>query len=75
MNNQISEHRIQCQSCSAEIGVSVLLPEHGNATQHDNAIETDSLNELVVDYGWLPTSRGYYCPHHAPQVRNGFGHR
>jgi hypothetical protein len=74
MGNWTNEHRIQCQSCNAEIDVSVLLPEHYNATEHDNAIENESLNELLVDYGWLPTSQGCYCRHHAPQARARFRH-
>jgi NAD-dependent dihydropyrimidine dehydrogenase PreA subunit len=60
---------IQCQSCNEKIVISARLPEHYDATEHDNAIVKDSLNELLVDYGWLPTSRSYYCRHHAPQAR------
>lgn len=55
-------NRIQCRSCGAEIGMGPVIA--GN-----------SLNELLVDYGWLPTSKGYYCPHHAPQVRARLLHR
>jgi hypothetical protein len=66
MLNQVSEHRIECQSCRVEICVSVL---------RDTAVvEKRSLNERVVDYGWLPTSRGYYCRQHAPQAKARFRH-
>lgn len=34
--------------------MGIRLPDH-NATEHDNAIEKESLGELLVDYGWLPT--------------------
>ena len=27
------------------------------------------LNELLVDYGWLPTSQGSYCRQHAGPAR------
>lgn len=63
------EYRVQCQSCRAEIGVHGVLPLRDNATRRDKAIAKDSLNELLVDYGWLPTSTGYYCRRHAPQAR------
>ena len=54
MDNLTSEGRVQCQSCTAVIDVGIRLPDH-NATEHDNAIEKESLGELLVDYGWLPT--------------------
>jgi hypothetical protein len=28
--------------------------------------------DFGADYGWLPTSDGYYCPSHAPQARARF---
>jgi hypothetical protein len=69
MNNCINEYRVQCQSCRAEIGVRVIPPSRDNATPREKAIQKDSLNEMLVDYGWLPTSTGYYCRRHAPQAR------
>ena len=54
MDSWTSEGRVQCQSCTAVIDVGIRLPDH-NATEHDNAIEKESLDELLVDYGWLPT--------------------
>jgi hypothetical protein len=69
MNNCINECRVQCQSCRAEINVLGIPPSRDNATPREKAIQKDSLNELLVDYGWLPTSRGYYCRRHAPQAR------
>jgi hypothetical protein len=74
MGDWTNEHPIQCQSCNAEIGLSILVPEDYNVTDHENAIERNSLDELLVDYGWLPTSKGYYCPHHAPQALARFRH-
>jgi hypothetical protein len=73
MDNWTSENRIQCQSCTAVIDVGIRLPGH-NATEYDNSIEKESLNELLVDYGWLPTSRGSYCPGHARETRVRFRH-
>ena len=37
----------------AVIDVGIQLSGH-NATEHDTTIEKESLNELLVDYGWLP---------------------
>lgn len=73
MDRWTSEHRIQCQSCMAVIDVGIHLPGH-NATEHDNTIEKESINELLVDYGWLPTSKGSYCPRHAREARVSFRH-
>ena len=58
MNNCINEYRVQCQSCRAEIGVRGIPPSRDNATPREKAIQKDSLNEILVDYGWLPTSTG-----------------
>jgi hypothetical protein len=63
------EYRVQCRSCRAEIGVHSVFPLRDNATRRDKAIAKESLNELLVDYGWLPTTTGYYCRRHAPQAR------
>jgi hypothetical protein len=69
MNSCMNEYRVQCQSCRAEIGVRGIPPSHDNAAPGEKAIQKDSLNEILVDYGWLPTSNGYYCRRHAPQAR------
>jgi hypothetical protein len=69
MNNCINEYRVQCQTCRAEIGVRGIPPWHDDATPGEKAIQKDSLNEILVDYGWVPTSTGYYCRRHAPQAR------
>jgi hypothetical protein len=71
MDNWTSEHRIQCQSCIAIIDVGIRLPGR-NATELDNTIAKAWLNELLVDYGWLPTSKGCYCPRHAREARVRF---
>jgi hypothetical protein len=73
MDNLTREGRVQCQSCTAVIDVGIHLPYH-NATEHDTAIEKESLDELLVDYGWLPTSKGSYCPQHAREARVRFRH-
>jgi hypothetical protein len=59
MNNYNSEYRVQCQTCRAEIGVRGLPPSRESATRGEKAIQMDSHNELLVDYGWLATSKGY----------------
>jgi hypothetical protein len=69
MKSCVNEYRVQCRTCSAEIGVRGVPPPKDNATRHHKAVERDSLNELLVDYGWLPTSAVYYCRRHAPQAR------
>jgi hypothetical protein len=72
MSNCTNEYRVQCRSCRAEIGVSVHARDGGNATTHEKAVQKDSANEQLVEYGWLPTSRGYYFPRHAPEALAGF---
>jgi hypothetical protein len=74
MDNRTTKRHIQCRSCTAGIDVSVPRPERNNATIHDKAIEKESLNERLVDYGWLPTSKGCYCPRHAHEARASFRH-
>jgi hypothetical protein len=74
MGNLTRGHHIECRTCTAVIGVSALLPEEQRATKHDITIERESLDELLVDYGWLPTSKGAYCPQHAAQARATFRH-
>jgi hypothetical protein len=75
MSNCANEYRVQCRSCRAEIGVSILAPDRDNATRHEKAVQKDWVNEQLVDYGWLPTSDGYYCRRHAPQALAGFRNR
>jgi hypothetical protein len=69
MNNPNNEYRVQCQTCRAEIGVRGPVRSRDSATRREKAIQKDSLNELLIDYGWLPTSKGYYCRRHAPEAR------
>ena len=73
MDNLTREGRVQCQSCTAVIDVGIHLPDL-NATEHDTAIEQELADELLVDYGWLPTSKGSYCPQHAWEARVRFRH-
>lgn len=58
------DFRIQCESCTAVIDLSVLV------LKLDDAAARQPLNELLVDYGWLPTSRGSYCRQHAVPARH-----
>ncbi|HMZ14259.1 MAG TPA: hypothetical protein PLI79_12155 [Mycobacterium sp.] len=65
--SDISERRIVCLSCTQTIDVSVLVVD-GRETIAVHAVE-----EILVDYGWLPTPRGSYCPQHARSVRHDAG--
>jgi len=62
----IRDGHVECESCTAAIDVSAVVPEHLDA------IGKQSFNELLVDYGWLPTSKGCYCPAHAAEARARF---
>jgi hypothetical protein len=68
MNERTCDYHVECASCTAVIDLSVLAPER-NAV-----IEKQALDELLVDYGWVPTSNGSYCPEHAAQEREKFRH-
>jgi hypothetical protein len=54
-----SERRIECVTCATVIELSFVVPEH------KQAYEIQVIDELLVDYGWLPTTTGSYCPRHA----------
>jgi hypothetical protein len=62
MRDRINERHIVCEVCTASIDLAVLAYDKV-------AFEIHATEELLVDYGWLPTSRGAYCPDHAPRVR------
>ena len=68
MDERTRDYRVHCASCSAIIDLSFLVPGH------KAAIEKETLDELLVDYGWLPTSTGSYCPQHAARQREKFRH-
>jgi hypothetical protein len=62
MRDRISERHIVCEACTASIDLTVLA--------HDRvAFEVHATDELLVDYGWLPTPHGAYCPDHSRRVR------
>ena len=63
MRDRISERHITCEVCTASIDLTVLAGERAR-------FEIHAIEELLVDYGWLPTPRGSYCPHHAREVRH-----
>ena len=62
---ELAEHepiwdcRVACVRCNATIDVSVF------AIEPRAAVVKQSLNELLIDFGWLPTSLGGYCRQHA----------
>ncbi|BBZ76011.1 hypothetical protein MANY_13480 [Mycolicibacterium anyangense] len=59
----IWDYHVECDRCSAAIDVSVLV------CRPSPAIAKHTLNELLVDFGWLPTVRGGFCRSHALQLR------
>jgi len=63
-HESVWEYRIVCASCTETIEVSVFVLES------NVAVVKQSLNELLVDFGWLPTPLGGYCRHHAVVARN-----
>jgi hypothetical protein len=62
MRDRISERHIVCEACAASIDLTVLA--NGRIR-----FEIHAIDELLVDYGWLPTSHGAYCPDHARHMR------
>ncbi len=64
MNNSVSVH-LACGSCRTEIRLTVVRPSEEST---DRRLRV-AVNELLVDYGWLPTRSAPYCPHHAPTFR------
>ena len=65
MPDRLRERHIVCLSCTATIDVSVLVGDRRET------FTVQAVDELLVDYGWLPTTRGSYCPRHARSARNG----
>jgi hypothetical protein len=59
----IWEFRVVCDHCATAIDMAVLVykPTLAAAKQ--------ALNELLVDYGWLPTAGGGYCHAHSVSGR------
>jgi len=59
----IWEFHVECDHCASSIDVSVLVykPAQSAAKQ--------ALNELLVDYGWVPTAGGGFCRAHAVPAR------
>jgi hypothetical protein len=58
-NESTWDCRVGCLSCSETIEVSVFVVESRTS------VVKQSLNELLVDFGWLPTALGGYCRRHA----------
>jgi len=59
MPDPTAERRIVCVICSTVIELTFVVPGH------KEAYEIQVIDELLVDYGWLPTRNGCYCPRHA----------
>jgi hypothetical protein len=57
------EFHVECDQCATSIDVSVLVhkPAQSAAKQ--------ALNELLVDYGWVPTAGGGFCRAHTVPAR------
>jgi hypothetical protein len=62
-NTAIWDFHVECDQCTSSIDVSVLVykPARSAAKQ--------ALNELLVDFGWLPTVGGGFCRAHAVPTR------
>lgn len=54
---------VSCGRCGAAIAFDVIMvkPDRTESWRQP-------LNELLVDCGWLPTTRGYYCRVHRAVV-------
>ena len=59
----IWDFHVQCDRCTNAIDVSVLV------CMPAPVLAKHALNELLVDFGWLPTVDGGYCRRHAVAVR------
>lgn len=64
MSDNVSDRQIVCLSCTQTIVISV------RANEEREIFTVHAVEELLVDYGWLPTPRGSYCPEHARIVRH-----
>ncbi len=62
-HESVWECRVECANCGDSIDVSVFV------TESRTAVVKQSLNELLVDFGWLPTALGGYCRQHATRAR------
>ena len=58
-HESIWDCRVACVSCNATIEESVFVIEPRAA------VAKQSLNELLIDFGWLPTPLGGYCRQHS----------
>lgn len=66
-HESIWDCRVACVRCSETIDVSVF------AFESRMTVVKQSLNELLVDFGWLPTALGGYCRLHAVNARQSPG--
>lgn len=69
MGDHITDYVVRCESCLVVIHLGVVSTDHGA----DDIRLIQALNELLVDYGWLPTRSGRYCRTHAAAVRTRRG--
>lgn len=66
-NESTWDCRVVCVRCNETIEVSVF------AVESRSAVVKQSLNELLVDFGWLPAPLGGYCRQHAVFARQTAG--
>jgi hypothetical protein len=67
MSGYTTTYDVRCEHCLVIIRLGVVSPNPDR--DHDDARLIEALNELLVDYGWLPTRSGRYCRNHATGVR------
>jgi len=60
-----ADYTVRCETCLVVIRLGVVATDRSP----DDVRVIQALNELLVDYGWLPTRSGRYCRHHAGAVR------
>ncbi|MBS1694044.1 MAG: hypothetical protein JST91_17680 [Actinobacteria bacterium] len=65
MSDHTIAYRVRCERCLVVISIGIISA----ARPADDVRVTEALNELLVDYGWLPTRSGRYCRNHAAEVR------
>lgn len=62
-SDQVQQVRIQCLNCSEFLAISA------PASTGKSATAKNRVNELLVDFGWLPTTHGPLCRIHSRQAR------
>ncbi len=60
-----ADYTVRCETCLVVIRLGVVAADR----TPDDVRLIQALNELLVDYGWLPTRSGRYCRTHAAAIR------